>query len=83
MLFIHHELAREASLVKPLGEREVVEHIFVCEACIFSEPSDTDISLALSLSARKMKMFSFLPFYIHYKYVHLEYIRLQTILKFN
>ena len=77
MLFIHHELAREASLVKPLGEREVVEHIFVCEACIFSEPSDTDISLALS------QMFSFLPFYIHYKYVHLEYLRLQTILKFN
>ena len=51
MLFVHHELAREASLVKPLGESEVVEHIFFCKACVFSEPSDVDIPLALSLSA--------------------------------
>ena len=55
MLFVHHELAREASLVKPLGQSEVVEHIFFCEACVFLEPSDVDISLALSLSAREIK----------------------------
>ena len=55
MLFVHHELAREASLVKPLGQSEVVENIFFCEACVFLEPSDVDISLALSLSAREMK----------------------------